>query len=206
MAEVSLFGYNASGGMYMAEETQASRNAEGFFFLNAEDAELAVKERKQIKYVETHLDYRYPEQVLALYERMLRERIFKTPVGMIYLKQLQSFLLEESGIDPDRVPMIPVYAPCTGAPVKRERTAGRGREVSSTVKPQPVWPRVSVILNVLLVAAVIAMFVMTLISDTPNMLNYRTAILDEYSSWQQDLLERERVIRAKERELKIVIE
>lgn len=206
MAEVSLFGYNASGGMYMAEETQASRNAEGFFFLNAEDAELAVKEKKQIKYLETHLDYRYPEQVLVLYERMLRERIFKTPVGMIYLKQLQSFLLEESGIDPDRVPMIPVYTPCTGMPVKRERTAGRGREVSSKVKPQPVWPRVSVILNVLLVAAVIAMFVMTLISDTPNMLNYRTAILDEYSSWQQDLLERERVIREKERELKIVIE
>lgn len=190
----------------MAEETQASRNAEGFFFLNAEDAESAAKERKQIKYLETHLDYRYPEQVLVLYERMLRERIFKTPVGMIYLKQLQSFLLEESGIEPDRVPMIPVYAPCTGMPAKKERTEGRSREVSSKVKSQPAWPRVSVILNVLLVVAVIAMFVMTLISDTPNMLNYRTAILDEYSSWQQELLERERVIRAKERELKIVVE
>lgn len=190
----------------MAEETQAGRNAEGFFFLNAEDAELAVKERKQIKYLETHLDYRYPEQVLVLYERMLRERIFKTPVGMIYLKQLQGFLLKESGLDPDRVPMIPVYAPCMGMPEKVERTAGRGRGVSSKVKLQPAWPRISVILNVLLAAAVTAMFVMTLISDTPNMLNYRTAILDEYSSWQQDLLERERVIRAKERELKIVIE
>ena len=190
----------------MAGETQASRNAEGFFFLNAEDAATAVKERKQIEYLESHLDYRRPEQVLALYERMLRERIFKTPVGMIYLKQLQSFLLDKSGLDPGRVPMIPVYAPCTGVPVKKERTVQRGGETSRTEKHQPVWTRISVILNVLLVAAVIAMFVMTLTSEAPNVLNYRTAILNEYSSWQQDLQERERVVREKERELKIVTE
>lgn len=190
----------------MAGETQASRNAEGFFFLNAEDAATAAKERKQIEYLEKHLDYRYPEQVLALYERMLRERLFKTPVGMIYLKQLQNFLLDKPEIDSARVPMIPVYVPCTGLPVKKERPARRGGEAPRTEKPRAVWPRVSVILNVLLVVAVIAMFVMTLISDSPNVLNYRTAILNEYSSWQQDLLERERIVREKERELKIVVE
>ena len=190
----------------MAEETKASRNAEGFFFLNAEDAAMAAKERKQIEYLEAHLDYRHPEQVLALYERILRERIFKTPVGTIYLKQLQSFLLDKSGIDPDRVPMIPVYAPCTGIPAKGGRPAGRGRETKQPEKPGAAGINISVILNVLLTAAVIAMFVMTLMSDSPNMLNYRTAILNEYSSWQQDLMEREQVIREKERELKIVIE
>lgn len=190
----------------MAGETQASRNAEGFFFLNAEDAAMAAREKKQIEYLEARLDYRRPEQVLTLYDRMLRERIFKTPVGMIYLKQLQSFLLDKSGIDPERVPMIPVYTPCINMPVKRERTAGRGRGTARAESPRPAWAGISVILNVLLAAAVIVMFVMTLISDSPNMLNYRTAILNEYSSWQQDLFEREQVIREKERELKIVIE
>ena len=190
----------------MAGETQASRNAEGFFFLNAEDAAMAAKERKQIEYLEAHLDYRHPEQVLVLYERMLRERIFKTPVGTIYLKQLQSFLLDKSGIDPARVPMIPVYAPCTGIPAKKERPAGRGRETRQPEKSGTVGAKISVILNVLLAVAVIAMFVMTLMSDSPNILNYRTAILNEYSSWQQDLVEREQIIREKERELKIVIE
>lgn len=190
----------------MAGETQASRNAEGFFFLNAEDAAMAAKERKQVEYLEARLDYRHPEQVLALYERMLRERIFKTPVGTIYLKKLQNFLLDKSGIDPARVPMIPVYAPCIGLPARRERPAGRGRETKQTEKNAPVWTKISVILNVLLVVAVIAMFAITLMSDSPNVLNYRTAILNEYSSWQQDLLEREQVVREKERELKIVIE
>ena len=78
----------------MADETQASRNAEGFFFLNAEDAGMALKEKKQIEYLEANLNFGNPEQVLTLYERMLRERVFKTPVGVIYLKHLQDFLLE----------------------------------------------------------------------------------------------------------------
>ncbi len=64
--------------------------------------------------------------------------------------------------------------------------------------------RLSIFLNVLLAAAVIAMFVMALSSSQPNILNYRTTILNEYASWQQDLAEREQIIREKERELKIV--
>ncbi len=187
----------------MAGEAQASRNAEGFFFLNAEDAGMAAKEKKQIEYLETHLDFGQPEQVLTLYERMLRERVFKTPVGMIYLKHLQEFLLEQPGIDSARVPMIPVYAPCNYVPQRRERPAHSGSRPTEGASGA-VGLRVSVILNVLLAAAVIAMFVLALSSSHPNILNYRTAILNEYASWQQDLSEREQVIREKERELKII--
>lgn len=49
----------------MADETQASRNAEGFFFLNAEDAGMALKEKKQIEYLEANLNFGNPEQVLT---------------------------------------------------------------------------------------------------------------------------------------------
>lgn len=187
----------------MAGETQASRNAEGFFFLSAEDAGMALKEKKQIEYLEANLNFHNPEQVLTLYERMLRERVFRTPVGMIYLKRLQDFLLGQEGVDPARVPMIPVYAPCTYSPQRQERPrrAAAGHEET---KPAPARLRLSILLNVLLAAAVIAMFVLALSSSQPNILNYRTAILNEYASWQQDLAEREQVIREKERELKIV--
>lgn len=187
----------------MAGETQASRNAEGFFFLNAEDAGMASREKKQIEYLEAHLDYRRPEQVLTLYERMLRERIFNTPVGMIYLKHLQDFLLGQPGIDPARVPMIPINSPCIVVPRKRERPARSSASAGDT-KSSRARMRISILLNVLLVIAVVLMFVMAINSSQPNILNYRTAILDEYASWEQDLLERERVIREKERELKII--
>ncbi|MBO5281669.1 MAG: hypothetical protein J6B43_00865 [Lachnospiraceae bacterium] len=186
----------------MAEEYQAGRNAEGFLFLNAEDAGLAATERKQIAYLEAHLDYQNPEQVLAFYDKALQERIFKTPVGMIYLKQLQSFLLEQAGMDPTRVAMIPVYQPCTGGPEKKENPRIRAKQVLEE-ESRSLRLRLSVILNVLLVIAVISMFIMTLQSDRPNILNYRTAILNEYAAWEQELSEREQVIREKERELKL---
>ena len=186
----------------MAEKYQTSRNAEGFFFLSAEDAGLAVTERKQIEYLQDHLDYQQPQQVLALYDKALQERIFKTPVGMIYLKQLQDFLLNQAEIDPAKVRMIPVYQPCVGSPRKSE---GLRSSANKTRKEQQriLRLRLSVILNVLLIIGVIAMFVIAIRSDRPNILNYRTAILNEYASWQQELSEREQIIREKERELKI---
>ncbi len=139
----------------MADETQASRNAEGFFFLNAEDAGMALKEKKQIEYLEANLNFGNPEQVLTLYERMLRERVFKTPVGVIYLKHLQDFLLSQESIDSARVPMIPVYAPCADGPQRQERPR---RAVAAPrtgeAKQDSARLRLSIFLNVLLAAAV----------------------------------------------------
>ena len=47
------------------------------------------------------------------------------------------------------------------------------------------------------------MFAITLNADQPNVLNYEKVLTDRYASWEQDLTEREQVIREKERELKI---
>ena len=47
------------------------------------------------------------------------------------------------------------------------------------------------------------MFVMALRSDVPNIINYRTAITNEYASWEQELSEREAKVREREKELDI---
>lgn len=59
----------------------------------------------------------------------------------------------------------------------------------------------SVILNILLGIAVIAMFMITLNSDNPNVLNYEKALTNRYAAWEQELTEREAKIREKEMEL-----
>ena len=40
-------------------------------------------------------------------------------------------------------------------------------------------------------------------SDAPNIVNYRQAVVNEYSEWEQELTERERKVRNAERELQI---
>ena len=57
--------------------------------------------------------------------------------------------------------------------------------------------------EMLLVIAIIAMLVITLSSDQPNILNYETALQNRYSTWEQELTERERAVREKEDSLGI---
>ena len=59
----------------------------------------------------------------------------------------------------------------------------------------------SVCINVLLAAAIGVLILLSLRSDLPTIVNYRTAIVNEYSEWEQELQERERVVREAERAL-----
>lgn len=82
--------------------------AEGFLFYNEKDAELAALEQKKIIYLEERMDYSKPEQILQIYQKAVTDRVFATPVGILYLKRLEDYLLEQPTIDPAQVPPIPL--------------------------------------------------------------------------------------------------
>ena len=63
--------------------------------------------------------------------------------------------------------------------------------------------RFSLWANLALVILVIAMFIITILGENTNVLNYRYKIENEYSIWQQELEEREAIIREKEAELRL---
>ena len=181
--------------------------AEGFLFINGEDAAIADKERKQVDYLEKHIDYKNPEQVLSVYKKLIEERTFKTPVGMIYLRHLQNFLQEKVYIGKERIPAIPVDEPCDrSTPKPREELKSVRVAAQKRKEKQESNHKISVVLNFVLIAAVFVMFWMTMQSETPNMLNYRTALENKYAAWEQELTEREQVVREKELELKISAE
>lgn len=176
----------------------------GYRFYTEKDAQLAATELRKIEYLEARIDYSRPDSILMVYEKTIHERIFRTPVGLQYLKELRDFLLKQPEIDPQRVPEISLYNTFSGevreknAPARnRIKTSGGGK---SGEKPGFA---ISVVLNILLVLAVICMFTMTLRSDNPNVLNYERVLTDRYAQWEQDLTERENAIREKERELKL---
>lgn len=167
--------------------------AEGFSFPNQAEAKTATKEKKQVDYIETKLNYANLQQVFSVYEKAIADQIFRTPVGVIYLKHLQNHLnnhREELGKE---IPPIPVRT------VKNIRRPDTKQEIAK----RRAGVTFSIALNVLLAAAVAFMFYVALSSDNPNILNYETALENRYSTWEQELTEREQVIRAKELELKI---
>ena len=177
--------------------------AGGFAFFTDNDARLAEAEQRKIEYLEARIDYTRPESILHVYDKAIQEQLFKTPVGLMYLKKLQDFLMKQPQIESERVQAIPLYDTFEDARKHRrqENEAAAIERVAKRKEAAAVRFQISVILNVLLILAICAMFFIMLKSDQPNILNYERAVTDRYSSWEQDLTAREQAIREKEREL-----
>lgn len=175
----------------------------GYLFFTEKDAGMARMEEQKIEYLEARMDYSSPEGIRYVYEKAIHERLFRTPVGFAYLEKLREYLLNQPEIEPGDVMEIPLYI-SFDSELRDHTSPARQRVVPSQKKDKEKNKfTLSVILNVLLVCAIISMFYISFVSEQPNIINYERAIVSKYASWEQDLTEREQVIREKERELKI---
>ena len=173
----------------------------GFRFGTIADAETARQEVKKVATVEKHLDYRKPQDVLLVYNKAIDNRVFLTPVGMSYLQRMQT-QLAKSGVPQEKIKPIPLYVAFSN---KTENNSSIRRSLASRPSRVEFKGRfiTSVCINVLLVLALTAIVFLSLRSDVPNIVNYRTAVVNEYSEWEQDLQQREKAVREAERTLTI---
>ena len=81
---------------------------EGYKFNSLSDATAAKEELKRIVYIEAHLNYKEPETVLTIYNKVIANRIFVTPIGYDYMKKLQKFLQDSEGIDKNKINALPL--------------------------------------------------------------------------------------------------
>lgn len=182
---------------------QEQRRVDGFLFYTEKDAQLALQEQRKTEYLEKRMDYGKLESVLAIYKKAIQDRVFKTPVGLLYLKKMQQFLQEQPELEGEEIPPIALYNTYDGelrgntSPARSRVTPSKKKKKASAALP------LSILMNITLAIAIIAMFVITLNSEQPNVLNYEKALTNRYAGWEQELTEREQVIREKERELKL---
>ena len=171
----------------------------GYRFGTVADAETARMEQKKIVNVEQHLDYRKPENVLLVYNKAIDNRVFLTPLGISYLHRMQDQMVK-CGVPKEKIKPIPMYATFSN---KTENNSSIIRSMTSRGQKMEFKGRfiTSVCVNVLLAAALAAMIVLAYVSDVPTIVNYKTAILNEYSAWEQELTDREQAVREAERAL-----
>ncbi|MCM1539351.1 MAG: hypothetical protein NC254_13255 [bacterium] len=180
---------------------------EGYRFANMEDADLARLEIEKIRALESRMDYQNGEMVLGVYNRAIMNRTFQTPVGYQYLLKLRNYLLETGAARENELRAVPLQAQFSGKARRQEaywQSASAKEKKERTVSARSF--HVSLALNVVLVLLVAVMFLITAYSDNPNILNYKTQILNEYASWEQELRAREREVSGRERELGITPE
>ena len=175
---------------------------DGYLFISKEDRDLALEEKQKIDYFEKKTKGKNKTMLLNLYDSILDQKLFKTPVGLEYLRKLREELIadgyEESQIRP--IPLYRNYSYKTGEEIDVSYVKRRVKP-SDRRKKKAGYLQISVCFNLLLTLLVITMFVITMKSDNPNILNYKKQILNEYASWEQELTERENRVREKEQEL-----
>ncbi len=176
----------------------------GYSFSSLQDKEEALEESKKAEYFKEKTKGRKARALLAAYDMILDQRIFKTPLGWEYLRHMQERLIQD-GIPEDQIRPIPMYINFSyranmelGNAMIRQQLE---KPVEKKIRKESFYA--SIIVNILLVLLVMVMFAITLKSDNPNMLNYEKAIVNKYASWDQELTERENKVREKEQELQM---
>lgn len=190
----------------MMNHIDRDRIVGGFLFGSEKDAKLAQLEEKKIEQLEGRMKYEDDFQVKIVYEKAIENRVFQTPAGLCYMKRLQKYLME-SGYKEDEIKSIPVYTNFTQV-TRTEETYLRPAIRPSTKKMNKVqnqYRNAKIVIGILL-TVIIIMFIITINGENPNIINYENAVVDKYATWEQELSERETIVRQKEQELGLSIE
>lgn len=194
------------------EKEKTTYNVDGFLFEDEPTAELAKKEKEGIRYIKERTALDNPEVVLKLYNKLLEQKLFVTPVGIRFMLELQNVLLCSSMIKREEIQPIEVSSMI----LKKELEASDIKGKSPVAKAKKAKKKldekvegnykkpfyITLFFAIIFALSIAGMFIITEISgNNVNIINYRNEILDEYSEWEQQLKEKEAELKAWEEEL-----
>ncbi len=171
---------------------------DGYKFNSAEDAVLARGELNKIEQLKQRMDYNSIEEIYNVYSRAIEKKIFRTPIGLSFLRELREYLIQ-SDYEEENLTPIPV----PGMVTINEGVSPKKKEDMQAKKNAKSKIHFLTALVALLTITIIVMFTTMIKSDSPNILNYKEKLTNQYASWEDELVEREKAVRAKELELKM---
>lgn len=200
------------------EQLQETYEAGGFVFRTKKEAELAQREIEGTKYLRQKLDMENPNAVFSIYQNLIEQELFETPVGYCFLKELRDYLLMIPAISNEEVLAIPIRYPQTEEEEKKQKKEQkkeeqrkerqREKEKAKNKKEQKKEGknykgrcRFFMVTSLVLLISVVLMMLLAATSDNVNILNYENKLIDKYSSWEQELEEREQAVKEQEQAL-----
>ena len=200
------------------EQLQETYEAGGFVFRTKKEAELAQREIEGTKYLRQKLDMENPNAVFSIYQNLIEQDLFETPVGYCFLKELRDYLLMIPAISNEEVLAIPIRSPQTEEEEKKQKKEQkkeeqrkerqREKEKAKNKKEQKKEGKnykgrcqFFMVTSLILLISVVSMMLLAATSDNVNILNYENKLIDKYSSWEQELEEREQAVKEQEQAL-----
>lgn len=200
------------------EQLQETYEAGGFVFRTKKEAELAQREIEGTKYLRQKLDMENPNAVFSIYQNLIEQDLFETPVGYCFLKELRDYLLMIPAISNEEVLAIPIRYPQTEEEEKKQKKEQkkeeqrkerqREKEKAKNKKEQKKEGKnykgrcqFFMVTSLILLISVVSMMLLAATSDNVNILNYENKLINKYSSWEQELEEREQAVKEQEQAL-----
>lgn len=186
----------------------------GFEFADEKQAEQARKELEGIRYIKEQMDMENPDMVLQVYGKVIEEKLFQTPVGYCFLKELQEYLMAVPYVRNEDI--IPIPLPDQYGSQAKAADGKHSRQETQTPEkkePEKQVERIEKHLDYkkrfytlsvaccIMLLTMLAMFAITLTSNNPNILNYENKLINKYENWQQELEERQQQLDEREQEL-----
>lgn len=178
-------------------------NIEGFEFKTIEEYEAAKKEVQAVKYIKDRITGIGPQKTLDVYNRLIKDEMLSTPVGIYYLCELREQLLSMPGINSEDVCLIPIKKDV----VVKEISNRNDSKVSTKSNEEKIKLKskykTSFVINIILVCMVVGMFFIAMTAESPTVLNYKSKIINNYEEWQKSLEEREQKVKELEKKYNI---
>lgn len=202
--------------MESEEKVIDNKNIVGYFiYNNAAAADAANKEQEKIMKLEEKIDYNNPKLVYALYCKIINEKIFKTPEGILYLVHLEDFLHENEDVITGEIPAIPFDDFIDGYEAsnfdeERAKLKEKIRALESAkskgyrnlkIEKSKTDNAIYKIIIAAMAIVIVFMIIISSLSSSPTILNYKQKIENEYADWEQKLSDKEKELNQRERQL-----
>lgn len=172
---------------------------DGFVFSNKADAELAAKEQKNIEIIKQKTPLTDANASFSLYSKLIERDMFKTLVGVNFLHELRTHLINDFGYAEEELPPITFS---TKSPktifedIKREALEEKVNNLMLSRKKMAI-------VIIALVVMIVGMFVIAFVNPDVHYVNTENKLLNKYSGWAEELEAREAAVKEKEKELNI---
>ena len=172
------------------------RSISAFSFEDEEAYKKALKELEGIKYIKERLSLDDPKRVISIYNKIIEDKMFETPVGLSFMYELGEILMS-AGVDQKGLMTFDVKT-CAVRKEGEKDSVGELKGKLKETRGKLVKTRrrfaLSFIVMLILAAAIVAMMIISSQGETVTVLNYRNKIINEYEQWEQELEEREQKI------------
>ncbi|MBP3609851.1 MAG: hypothetical protein J6J42_05880 [Lachnospiraceae bacterium] len=160
----------------------------------------AKKEAEAIEYLRAKTDFNNANNLMKLYNRILDKDMMETVVGIEFLKEIRTMLLNCGMFREEQIRPVPLL-PEVKKLKKRKEIQTRSRERTLLERSE----RQNTVLKTVcffLVVLVVGMFVIVLTGTrSPLAIRYEEQIINKYAAWAQELQEKEDFLREYVRQL-----